>query len=86
MNYLTIETEFCDHLRGVLEPVELRDASGKILGHFMPAVSAEELAMYEKAKKLFDPAETKRRLEGGAGKRVPHEEVMRRLRERKTPP
>jgi hypothetical protein len=84
MNYVTIDADFCDHLRGILETVELRDANGKMLGHFTPSVSMEELALYEKAKKLFDPAETKRRLEEGADKRVPHEEVMRRLHERET--
>lgn len=80
MNYLTIDAEFCDHLRGVLNTVELRDASGKILGHFTPLVTAEERALYEKAKTLFDPSEIQRRLEE-ADKRVPHEEVMRHLGE-----
>jgi hypothetical protein len=83
MNYLTIDPEFCDHLRGVLETVELRDASGKVIGQFTPSISAEERALYEKAKTLFDPAEIERRLEK-TDKRVPHEEVMRRLCERET--
>jgi hypothetical protein len=81
MNHLTIDPEFCDHLRGILETVELRDASGKVLGHFTPSISAEERALYEKAKTLFDPAEIERRLKQ-AEKRVPHEDVMRRLSER----
>jgi hypothetical protein len=81
MNYLTVDAEFCDHLRGVLETVELRDASGKVLGHFTPSISAEERALYEKAKKLFDPTEIQRRLDE-TDKRVPHEEVMRHLGER----
>ncbi len=84
MNYLTIETEFCDHLRGVLEPVELRDARGKILGHFTPAVSAEELAMYEKAKRLFDPAEIKRRKEAEHGRGHTTEEVLAYLKSLET--
>ena len=78
MNHLTIDAEFCDHLRGILETVELRDASGKVLGHFTPAISAEELALYEKAKTMFDPGEVERRLKE-ADKRVPHQEVMKRL-------
>lgn len=81
MIFLTIDAEFCDHLRGVLETVELCDASGKVLGHFTPLISAEERALYEKAKTLFDPAEIQRRL-AETEKRVPHEEVMRRLGER----
>ncbi len=85
MNYLTIDAEFCDHLRGVLETVELRDVNGKVLGHFTPLVSAEELALYEKAEKLFDPLEVERRLKAQAGKGVSLEEIMRRLRSRETP-
>ncbi|MGH7170055.1 MAG: hypothetical protein ACRELG_07255 [Gemmataceae bacterium] len=83
MNYLTIDAEFCDHLRGVLETVELRDASGKVLGHFTPFISAEERALYEKAKTLFDSAEIQRRL-AEADKRVSHEDVMRRLCEQES--
>ena len=81
MNYLTIDPDFCDHLRGILESVEFRDASGKVLGHFTPLISEEERALYEKAIALFDPVETQRRL-AEADKRIPHEEVMRRLCER----
>ncbi len=85
MNYLTIDPEFCDHLRGILETVELRDASGKVLGHFTPSISAEERALYEKAKTLFDPAEVERRLREGAGKGVPFAEVMRRIQSKEIP-
>jgi|SRR5579875_99598 len=53
MNYLTIDAEFCDPLRSIVETVELRDASGKILGHFTPSISAEEWGLYKKAKTLF---------------------------------
>jgi hypothetical protein len=81
MKYLTIDPEFCDHLHGILETVELLNGSGKVLGHFTPLISAEERALYEKAKALFDPAEIQRRL-AEADKRVPHEEVMRHLCER----
>lgn len=85
MNYLTIDPEFCDHLRGVLETVELRDASGKVLGHFTPLVSAEELALYEQAEVLFDPVEVERRLKEQAGKGVSLAEIMQRLRSLETP-
>ena len=85
MNYLTIDAEFCDHLRGVLETVELRDASGKVLGHFTPLVSVEELALYKKAETLFDPAEVERRLKEQSGKGVSLAEIMQRLRSQETP-
>src|ERR1700722_1847959 len=48
MNYLTADEAMCDHLRGVLEPVEIRDEKGKLLGQYTPFVSAEERALYEK--------------------------------------
>jgi hypothetical protein len=80
MKHLTIDAEFCDHLRGILETVELRDASGKLLGHFTPSVSAEELARYEKARTLFDPAEIKRRKESEHGCGRTHAQVMEHLR------
>lgn len=85
MNYLTIDDEFRDHLRGILDPVELRDSDGKVLGQFVPFVSAEELALYEKAKTLFDPMEVERRLKAQAGKGVSLEEIMQRLRSQETP-
>ncbi len=61
MNYLILDNEFCDRLRGILEAVELRDVRGKVLGNFMPSVSAEELALYEEAISLFDLEELDRR-------------------------
>jgi hypothetical protein len=85
MSYLTIDDVFCDHLRGILETVELRDTSGKLLGHFTPFVSAEERAMYEKAKTLFDPAEVERRLREEAGKGAPLQEVLRRIQSKEIP-
>src|SRR5262245_52867559 len=79
MNYLTADESMCDHLRGVLEPVEIRDATGKVLGVFTPHVPGEVLARYEKARKLFDPAEAERRLAEQKGQGAPFEQVMRRL-------
>jgi hypothetical protein len=84
MSYLTIDDALCDHLRGVLETVELRDANGKLLGHFTPSVSAEELALYEKAKRLFDPAEIKRRKETEHGRGYTTEQVLEYLKSSET--
>jgi hypothetical protein len=84
MSYLTIDDAFCDHLRGVLETVELRDASGKLVGHFTPSISVEELALYEKAKRLFDPAEIKRRKETEHGRGYTTEQVVEYLKSLET--
>jgi hypothetical protein len=60
MNYLTADDGFQDRLRGVMETVEIRDASGKVLGHFTPATSPEEEETYARAAKLFDLDEMER--------------------------
>ena len=70
MNYLTADEELLDRLRGIVEPVEIRDPDGKVLGHYTPVVSPEQRERYEKARQLFDPEEIKRRkaAEHGQGK------------------
>jgi len=69
----------CDRLRGILEPVEIRDDEGKLLGHYTPVVSPEELAAYEKARGLFDRDEMRRRKETEAGKGKTTAEVLATL-------
>jgi hypothetical protein len=70
MNYLTADEDLLDRLRGIVEPVEIRDPEGKLLGVYTPHVTPEVRALYEKARKLFDPEEIKRRktAEHGQGK------------------
>ncbi len=79
MRYLTADESLEDLLRGVVEPVEIRDATGRVLGHYAPAVSAEDTALYEKAKKLFDPAELERRKQTPRGEGYSFGEVLRHL-------
>jgi hypothetical protein len=43
-------------------------------------MSAEEIALYEKAKQLFDPAETERILRDQRGKGVPLAEFWKQMR------
>lgn len=54
MKYITADESMRDHLHGILEPVEVRDENGKVLGVFQPCVTPELLAAYEKAKRLID--------------------------------
>jgi len=79
MGHIIADGTMHDHLRGILEPVEIRDPSGKVLGHYTPAVSPEEKAMYQKARALMDPAELNRRLteEKGTGRSLA--EILARL-------
>jgi hypothetical protein len=61
MNYITADESLELRLRGIAEPVDIRDANGKPLGHYTPYVSPELAASYEQAKQLFDPEELERR-------------------------
>jgi hypothetical protein len=47
-------------LRGIIQPVEIRDASGRVLGLFTPNVPPELWEKYERAKLLFDLTEAER--------------------------
>ena len=60
MTVITADELWLSRLRGVIEPVEIRDPSGKLLGHYTPALTAEEAARYEKLKGLFDLEEAER--------------------------
>lgn len=80
MNHLTADEDLLDRLRGIVEPVEIRDPEGKLLGVYTPHVTAEVRALYERAKSLFNPAEVKRRAEAEKGQGAPLSEVWERLR------
>ena len=67
-----------------MEPVEVRDPTGKVLGHFIPSVSIEELSRYDAVKKLFDPAEVKRRKEAEHGCGYTVEQVVEHLKSLET--
>jgi len=67
-------------LETLQEVTEIRDANGKCLGTFTPAMSAEEIALYEKAKQLFDPEETERILRDQRGQGVPLAEFWKALK------
>jgi len=80
MNYVTADDAVLDRLSGLMEPTEIRDTNGNVLGTYVPLISTEERALYERAVQLFDPAETERRLreEENTAKR-PFSDVIKRL-------
>lgn len=84
MNYVTADAAFLERLEGILEPVEVRDTNGKVLGHFTPSASTVEHTRYEDAKKLFDPAEVQRRKEAEHGRGYTIEQVFDRLKSLET--
>lgn len=48
-------------LGGLVEPAEIYDSDGKLLGVFVPDALAEKRALYAKSEALFDPVEIERR-------------------------
>jgi hypothetical protein len=77
MSYLTADASLQALLCGVKETVEIRDTSGKILGHYTPAPSPEEAAR-ARAANLFDLAEAER-VAATERDGAPLEEILRRL-------
>lgn len=65
MNAIVADPQMIARLGGIVEPVDICDSSGKLLGRFTPSCAAEA-QLYERARKLFDPAELRRRNEDSA--------------------
>jgi hypothetical protein len=61
MNHLTADQALVERLAGVMEPVEIRDPSGKVLGRYTPVFAGEKDAR-ARAVKYFDLAEAERAL------------------------
>jgi hypothetical protein len=60
MTVLTADNVLLSRLRGLYEPVEIRDPSGKVLGYYTPVVTPEDAEWYAKVKGLFDLEEAER--------------------------
>jgi hypothetical protein len=61
MRYLTADQPLLERLGGILEPVEIRDPSGKLLGRYTPVLPDEDEAN-ARAATYFDLAEAERTL------------------------
>ena len=83
MSTITADPQLAQWLKALHEVTEIQDASGKTLGTFTPALSAEEAALYERAKQLFDPAETERILREHRGQGRPLAEFWKEMESRK---
>jgi hypothetical protein len=59
MNHLTADEGLLQWLAGLMEPVEIRDPSGKVLGRYTP-VFVDEKDRQVRAEKYFDLAEAER--------------------------
>jgi hypothetical protein len=78
MSYLTADQALVERLAGVMEPVEIRDPSGKVLGQYTP-VFADENERSERAAKYFDLAEAERILAGEKDQGSSLAEVWKRI-------
>ncbi len=63
----------------VREKAEIRGTNGELLGYYEPRQETEE-ELYERAKKLFDPAEFERRLAEEKDRGLTFEQVKEHLR------
>jgi hypothetical protein len=85
MNVLTADEVMAARLQGIKEPVEIRDVSGKVLGHYTPVGSPENAELYARVEELFDLEEAERTLATQRGQGIPLEEFWRRMESRETP-
>ena len=82
MTIVTADQLLLERLAGIMEPVEIRDADGKLMGTYRPVVS-DENEVHERAARYFDLAEAERTLaEKSQGSS--HEEVWKRIRARES--
>lgn len=80
MGHIVADSVLLERLTGLVEPVEIRDAEGKVVGHFSPTLSPEMAEHYAGAAKLFDVKEADHRLRTEKGRRTTAE-VVARLKE-----
>ena len=79
MYHLTADQELLERLAGIMEPAEIRDANGKVIGRFTP-VFADENDKSERAARYFDLADAERDLAEGRDEWSTLEEVWKRIR------
>ena len=80
MGHIVADSVLLERLTGIVEPVEIQDAEGKVVGHFAPTMSPEMVDRYTAAAKLFDLKEVDYRLRSEKGRRSTAE-VLARLKE-----
>jgi hypothetical protein len=80
MSRISVNELTLDVLTGLGEPVEVCDATGKVLGRYVPDLSAENRELYEQARRLFDFVEADRRM-ATEKEGLTIEQVRQRLRE-----
>ena len=80
MGYIIAGNELQGQLEGLLEPVEIRDSTGRILGLYTPASTLAQRAGYDKVRAMIDSGELDRRWEAEAGNATPIGPLLEKLR------
>jgi hypothetical protein len=79
MDTVTADENIRAWLRQMTERTEIRAATGEVLGTFEPRQEDVD-EVYDRAKKLFDPAEIERRMATEKDQGYTFEQVMEHLR------
>ena len=79
MEHITADEAMANHLGGLLDPVEVRDEHGKLLGVYTPHVTPELRAQYEKLIQSIDLDEIYRIMEEEKGQGRPLAEVWAKI-------
>jgi hypothetical protein len=81
---LTVNQDVAALLGGYVDAVEVRDPKGKVLGHFMPYLTPEARAFYERPGDYFDLEEVERIKAAEHGKGRPLAEFLPEILARET--
>ena len=83
MVIITADGALQNLLQGVKELAEIRDKSGKVLGHYTPVAAEEEAELRDKVKDAFDLQEAERLLAAERDLGRPLKEFWRELKGQK---
>jgi hypothetical protein len=77
---LTVNEDVAALIGGYIDTVEVRDAQGRVLGHFLPYLTPAARDFYDHPEAYFDLEECKRRAEAEHGRGYTIDQVMEHLR------
>jgi hypothetical protein len=76
---LTVNEDVAALLGGYVDAVEVRDAQGRVLGHFLPYLTPQAREFYAHPEAYFDREECERRAAAEHGQGYTTEEVLKHL-------
>lgn len=79
MNQITADNSLLARLREIVEPVDIVDQAGNLMGHYAPVLPPDLARAYEKAKRSFNPEEMEKRLKDHRDQGIPLEQIWKEL-------